>query len=164
MAEGERFGADCPLVPVMSVRMMRETSVLLITFVYFAHPLCAEPSKPRNEFWPEFDAFVNLNETSRLLFLYSAIREDSLQAYAEGKVGVRFDYYTRPIFRAKVLNHPDSARDKLLMFQVGYLYSRSPSKGGSHSTEQIPNIAMIVRFALPWKINLSDRNRETSNS
>jgi hypothetical protein len=142
----------------MRVRM-RETSVLLITFVCLAHPLGAETSSTRNEFWPEFDAFVNLNDTSRLSFLYSAIRENDLNTYAEGEVGVHFDYYARPIFRAKVLDHPDAARDKLLMFRIGYLYSRSPGTGGSSSAEHIPTIAMTVRATLPWGINLSERNR-----
>lgn len=114
----------------------------------------------RNESWPEVDAYVGLNDKSRLFFQYSGTRQDELRTYADGQVGGFFEFYTLPLLRRRLREQPDASRDKLLMFRVGYAYYRSPAGGDAKaSISHIPTIEATSRFPLPLGMLLSDRNR-----
>lgn len=130
--------------------------ILLLTPIL----LRAQNSDTRRELWPEADLYVNLNESSRLYFQYSATRESQLSDYANGQVGGYFDYYLLPLVRKRLRDMPDAARDKFLMFRVGYLYSRTPATASKPpSADHIPTVEVDPRAPLPWDILLTDRNR-----
>src|SRR6185312_10931812 len=81
----------------------------------------ARSSDARQEFWPGIDLYVNLNEQSRFFMKYSATRENHLDDYADGQVGGYLDFYLLPLVRKRLRELPDAARDKFLMFRIGYL-------------------------------------------
>jgi hypothetical protein len=132
-------------------------SVALAAFVFSCAAL-AQESSSRQEFWPEVDLYVNLNKKSRLFFTYSATREDDLKTYADGLVGAHIDFYMLPLLRFKLREHPDASRDKLLMFRIGYLFTRTPSDT-SGPNEHTIKLETDARFPLPWDLLLTDRNR-----
>lgn len=120
----------------------------------------AQESSSREEFWPEVNLYVKLNDKSRLLFLYSATRRDDLKTYAEGLVGAHIDIYALPILRFRLREHPDASRDKFLLFRIGLLFSRTPSTATSASTNEYTiKLENDARFPLPWGILLTERNR-----
>ena len=119
----------------------------------------AQSSGTRREFWPGVDVYVNLNEQSRFFLKYSATRENQLDDYADGQVGGYFDFYTLPLVRKRLREIPDAARDKFLMFRVGYLYSQTPPSSSKPSTQHIPTLEADPRAPLPWGLLLTDRNR-----
>ncbi len=120
--------------------------------------LQAQSSDTRQELWPGADVYVNLTDKSRFYFKYSATRESELNDYAEGQVGGYFDFYTLPLARRRLREMPDAARDKFLMFRVGYLYSQTPAAVSKPSTQHIPTVEADPRAPLPWDILLTDRN------
>jgi Protein of unknown function (DUF2490) len=140
--------------------VVRFTGVVLLAVTpWFDGILDAQSSNTREEFWPELDAYVRLNEKSRLFFQYSATREKDLMTKADGQIGGFLDVYMLPVFRRRLREDPDASRDKFLMFRVGYAYSPTPSGSSTPSTEHIPTIAATGRAPLPWGSILSDRNR-----
>jgi len=133
--------------------------VALVAMV-FGRPVIAQESSSRQEFWPEVDLYLKLNQRSRLVFTYSATREDNLQTYAEGLSGAYMDYYALPWLRSKLRQHADASRDKFLMFRIGYLFSRTPSTIRSAAgNEHTIRLEATTRFPLPWGLLLTDRNR-----
>ena len=118
----------------------------------------ARSSTTRGETWPESDLYVGLNAKSRFFFQYTATREDELRTYADGQVGGFFDFYMAPLVQ-RLREHPDASRDKLLMFRIGYAYSRTQPRSSKPSIDHIPTIEATSRFPLPWALLLSDRNR-----
>jgi hypothetical protein len=115
----------------------------------------------RDEFWPELNLYLKLNEKSRLFFLYSATKLDNRQTHSEGSFGAYFDFYAVPLFRPRLrAAHMDPARSKSLLVRVGYLGSRTPSSDSSDaSVEQTPTVEGHGRAPLPWGLLLTDRNR-----
>ena len=123
----------------------------------FAAPLGAQSTQ--FERWPELDAYVGLNESSRFFFQYTATRAQDRLNYEDGQFGGFLDVYTMPLVHRRLPEHPDVARDKLLMFRIGYAYSQTPQGASKPSTDNIPTIEALARQPLPWGILLSDRNR-----
>lgn len=120
----------------------------------------AQDTSAHEEFWPKVNVFVNMNKSSRVLFEYSATRQDNLGTYSDGVTGGYFDFYMLPIARRKLREHPDAARHKLLMFRAGYLFTLTPgtsSKG--KSTEHTPVLELHTKLPMPGGLLLTDRNR-----
>jgi hypothetical protein len=114
----------------------------------------------RNEFWPEWDVYLKLNEKSRLFFLYSATKLDDRQSYADGSLGGHLDFYMLPLFGRRLLQqHTDVARSKSFMLRAGYLFARTPSGSTDPFTEHTPTVETHWRFPLPGSTLLTDRNR-----
>ena len=137
---------------------------VLIRIVLGLLPLfCAarlQAQDARNEFWPELNVHLKLNEKSRLFFLYSATRLDHRATYAEGSLGGHLDFYTLPLFGRRLLpQRSDAARSKSFMLRVGYLFSRTPSGSTDPFAEHTPTVETHWRFPLPGSILLTDRNR-----
>jgi hypothetical protein len=121
--------------------------------------LFGQSSAVRNQFWPELDAYVHINQKSRLFFEYNATRQDNLESYASGQVGGYYDFYTFPLQRNQP-EHSDASRNRYLMFRVGYGFSRTPATSSKASSSiHIPTIEADPRVPLPWKILLTDRSR-----
>ena len=132
--------------------------LLWLLLILWAARLQAQDT--RNEFWPEWDVYLKLNEKSRLFFLYSATKLDDRQSYADGSLGGHLDFYTLPLFGRRLLQrHTDVARSKSFMLRAGYLFSRTPSGSTDPFTEHTPTIENHWRFPLPGSMLLADRNR-----
>jgi hypothetical protein len=139
-------------------RLSREALLVLAAFI--AVPLHGSDSQSQDQFWPEVDAYVGLTQNSRLFIQYSATREKELHDYAEGQVAAYLDVFMHPILFRTLEGHTDKSRSRLLLFRVGYAYSRSPATGNSKaSTDHIPTVEATVNARLPWDILLSDRSR-----
>jgi hypothetical protein len=121
--------------------------------------LCAQGSPTQSQFWPEVDAYVGLNKSSRLFFNYSATRSNGLETYNDGLVGGHFDFYALRFFRERERKHPDMARLRILMLRGGYNFSESPPGSSNPYTKHIPTFEGTVRAQLPREILLADRNR-----
>jgi Protein of unknown function (DUF2490) len=139
-------------------------SRILIRVVLWLMPILCVPrlqaQDTRNEFWPEFDVYLKLNEKSRLFFLYSATKLDQRATHADGTLGGHLDFYTLPLFGRRLLLHrADAARSKSFMLRAGYLFSRTPSGSTDPFTEHTPTVETHWRFPLPGSMLLTDRNR-----
>jgi hypothetical protein len=137
---------------------------VLIRIVLCLMPiLCAarlQAQDTRNEFWPEVDVYLKLNEKSRLFLFYSATKLDQRATHADGSLGGHLDFYTLPLFGRRLLQqHTDVARSNSFMLRVGYLFSRTPSGSTDPFTEHTPTVETHWRFSLPGSMLLTDRNR-----
>ena len=133
----------------------------------------ARPETSR-EFWPEFNAFLKVDERARvyLLATTSAADDDagSLSA-TDGTVGVHFDYALTPAFRSHLLAQ-DWARNRYLWTRVGYQYVHSLGDAGSsfhenrgvfELTARTPPLAGELEWVGRLRWDLRDRNGENSS-
>jgi len=125
------------------------------------YPVSLRAQDTSNEFWPEFNVFLKLNEKSRLFFLYSATKLDARQTYSDGSFGAHLDLYAVPLLgrRVSLRNRADIARSKSFMVRVGYLFTRTPSESSDPFSEHTPTVETHWRFPLPGSLLLTDRNR-----
>jgi hypothetical protein len=143
-------------VPKNGARSLGPAVSLLILFIAVA---TASAQETDDQFWPEFNVFVRLNEKARFYFLYSATRQDNLSEYADGQVGGYIDYYTMPLLGRSVRHYTDAARNKSFMIRTGYMLDRTPPGNEETSITHMPTIEAHYRLYLPWKILMTDRNR-----
>jgi hypothetical protein len=118
----------------------------------------AQPSDSSNEFWPEFDLFIKLNQQSRIFAMYTATKSQDLGAYANGQAGLYFDYWMARPLRKPLIGYFDPSRSKALMVRVGYLLNR-PKNNSGNATEHTATAEVTSRAHLPASLLLSDRNR-----
>ena len=81
----------------------------------FALPAAAQ-EETAYETWPEVDAFVKLNENSRLFFLGAGTKVKE-QGYSDGALGVHLDIFTSPVLKSRLertAHRADVARNKFL--------------------------------------------------
>jgi hypothetical protein len=135
----------------------RRLFMALLMLLCLALPARAQEPDSTNEFWPEFDIFIKLNERSRIFVLYAGTKQENLGAFADGQTGVHFDFYAVSAFRP-VITSIDQSRSKFLMVRVGYLVSRPKNNSGT-STEHMATTEGTTRAQLPGGLLLSDRNR-----
>jgi hypothetical protein len=133
------------------------SAVFLLILFFSVAPASAQETK--NQFWPEFNAFVRLSGKTRLYFIYSATRQENLAEYSDGQVGAFIDFYTFRLLGRNVLQHVDAARSKSLMIRAGYMLDRTPPDSPETSITHMPSIETHARLELPGNILLSDRNR-----
>ena len=139
----------------MRIRGLPPLSLLLLP----AAAIPAQNSETQTQFWPEVDAYVHLNAKARLLFQYSATRRDDLHTYAEGQAAGFLDIYGLPALQSFDRMHSDKSKNKLLMFRAGYVFSKTPASSGKVTTEHTPTFLADLRFHLPFKLVVSERNR-----
>jgi hypothetical protein len=123
-------------------------------------PLSGQNSKPKtfDQFWPETDFFVKLNDSSRLFFLWAGTRTEE-GGYTDGQAGAHIDLFLPPFFfQERVSHHPDIARNKFLTVRLGYLFGTTPAKSETPFTEHTPTVETNSRFFLQ-KLILTNRNR-----
>jgi hypothetical protein len=125
----------------------------------FACLVRAGASDTESQFWPEIDVYVHLNAVSRLYLTYSATREHDLADYANGQTGIFYDFYTLPILRRELGEHPDKSRGKLLMFRGGYTYTLTPESNGHNKIENTATFLADARVPLKNGLLLIERNR-----
>jgi hypothetical protein len=124
----------------------------------FTAAAAAHPSDGSNEFWPEFDFFIRLNQQSRIFAMYTATKSADLEAYANGQAGLYFDYWMAGPLRKPLIRHFDPSRSKALMVRVGYLLNR-PKNNSGNATEHTATVEVTSRAQLPASLLLSERNR-----
>jgi len=109
---------------------------LVLGFLSALAPVArGQASDSTNEFWPEIDVFIKLNERSRIFAMYAGTKPESLGTYADGQSGVHIDFYALRSFRRHLINYVDPSRSKMLMVRAGYLVSRpknSRIRHGAH--------------------------------
>jgi len=83
-----------------------------------------------NQFWPELNAFLKMDERSRL-YLYTTATfakpspgPDGAFGIQDGEVGAHVDYSLTPVLRAQ-LRDEDWQRNRYLWLRAGYNYARS---------------------------------------
>ncbi len=131
----------------------------LLLFLTFVSASVGQDADTANEFWPELDVYVKLNQKSRLFFMYTATKQQSLGAYADGQTALYFDYWAKPLFKWRThITNPDASRNKLLLLRNGYQYTRPKNNSGA-ATEHWITSETHFRFYLPSSALLSDRNR-----
>jgi hypothetical protein len=121
-------------------------------------PAAAQTSDSTNEFWPEFDFYINLNEKSRIFLMYTATKQQDLNAYADGQVGAYYDYWAGRGLRKRLIQSMDPSRSKAFLFRAGYLFAR-PKNGSSAATENMVTGEVTARAHLSTSLLLSDRSR-----
>jgi hypothetical protein len=133
-------------------------SKVFLLLLFLAPAAVAQEYDITNEFWPEFDFYIRLNEKARLFALYTATKPENLGSYADGQSGIHVDFYALPAHRKSLIQYIDPARTKMLMVRVGYLVTR-PKENASTSTEHMAAGEATGRAHLPRGWLLSDRNR-----
>jgi hypothetical protein len=118
----------------------------------------AQPSAGTIEFWPEFDLFIQLNQESRIFAMYTATKSANLGEYANGQVGLYYDYWMVRPLRKPLISYFDPSRSKVLMLRVGYLLNR-PKNNSGNGTEHTATVEVNSRAQLPANLLLSMRNR-----
>jgi hypothetical protein len=114
--------------------------------------------KTFDQFWPETDVFVKLNDYSRLFFLWSGTRTEE-SGYTDGQAGAHLDLFVPPFwFKDRVAKHPDVAKNKFLTIRIGYLFGTTPSGSPAPFTEHTPTFETNSRFFLKHVL-LTNRNR-----
>ncbi len=110
----------------------------------------------RNEFWPELDAYVHLNERTRLSFLAALSRAREAD-YEEIMVGGHLDVAFKPI-RTSLRHTPDALKRRYLSLRIGYRYAQALSDGDDYR-EHRGILEATGRFYLPGSLLLTNRNR-----
>lgn len=126
----------------------------------FTRPLAAQQGRVKkfDEFWPETDLFVKLNDSSRLFLLWAGTRTQE-GGYTDGQAGAHIDFFLPPfLFKDRVSKHPDVAKNKFLTLRLGYLFGTTPTDSANPFTEHTPTVELNSRFFVK-KLTLTNRNR-----
>jgi hypothetical protein len=116
---------------------------LLLLTCLSGSALAQDEPTTRDEAWPEVDLYINLNPKWRLLFLGNISQERETNIDLEGQVGAHVDYFF----------------NKYLVFRTGYRYGFSLIEEDPFQEHRLL-FEQTLRVPIPWKILLSDRNRE----
>jgi hypothetical protein len=139
---------------------MRPGPAVSLLALGLSYPIVAAAQSSENQFWPELDVYINVNQKSRVFLEYSATRTKQLQDYSEGLAGAYFDYFLADIRRSGRVEPRNPARTKHFMFRGGYSYSRTPASGKSSAkNESTPLLLVDANVDLPGGVLITDRNR-----
>lgn len=125
-----------------------------------AAPLAAAagPDQRVNQFWPEVNAFVSLDERSRLFLLGSFARGREYATATEATWGVHYDRFAYPLpdwWRQAV---PMMEQGWNLAFRVGYNRISALDGAGSDENRLLGDIT-LRSVPLLWGLQFSDRSR-----
>ena len=123
--------------------------------------VCALPAMAKNtqdEFWPEFDLYLQQGENMRLESVDTFNQGLNGGPYLQGRFSYFLDLALRPLLRRELRWKNDVFRQKYLTFRAGYQYKTSLLNGDS-SSEHRGIVEFTSRYGLPGGIFLSDRNR-----
>jgi hypothetical protein len=123
--------------------MIRTLSILVLVVGFCAGVRCQEQeSDTQKELWSGLDVYAPLNEKFRLYFMATANRAEETRGSFETTFGAHVDYNV----------------NKRFVLRAGYRYSFAP--GDDDFEEQRIVTEQTFRQDLPWKMLLSDRNRQ----
>jgi hypothetical protein len=107
-----------------------------------------------DEFWPELDAFVRLDDTKRLFFMASWTRHKE-SPDVDGQLGAHLDVTLEPFIR-RSLREADWARERYLWMRVGYILAGTLHADDDQSLEHRGLLEVTGRVPLPaafWLVN-----------
>lgn len=123
--------------------------VFLFLVLTCNHPVKAQESTTKREFWPEVDVYITVKPKVRLYLIGTISKsvEDgelrNAQGY-EGQIGVHVDYIP----------------NQHLILRTGYRYGTSVGNNTDTFKEHRLLTEQTLRHLLPGDVLLSDRNRE----
>lgn len=135
----------------------------LVAGLVLAGPLSAvaAPEQRVNEFWPELNVFVPIDERSRLFLLGSFARGREYATATEATWGIHYDRFAFPL--------PDWWREAVPMMEQGWNlsfrvgYNRIAALGGDDGRGGAENrlLGDVTLRSVPllWGLQLSDRSR-----
>lgn len=132
------------------------TSPLLGILLSGLSPAAAAPNT-QSEFWPEVDAYINLNSTTRI-FLLSSFRNHQAGDAWNGDFGAHINFALKPVFRRELRQRDDVFSKRFLSFQAGFRYLRSLTNGAPY-LERRWVVDCTPRYPLPGNFVISDRSR-----
>ena len=134
---------------------MRGFATLLLLFVA---PAIASPTdNTRDEFWPEVDAYINLNTAARILLLGSFRNNQQAESW-HGDFGAFINVALKPVFRRELRQREDVFNKRFLSFQSGFRYISRLGAGPPY-LEHRWTVELSARYPLPGNFILSDRSR-----
>ncbi len=116
---------------------------LLLLACLNGNAIAQDAPETQDELWPEVDLYVTLNLKWRLFFLANVARERETDIDREAQVGANADYLV----------------NKHLVIRSGYRYGFSLDDDEPYQEQRII-FEQTFRVTIPWKILLSDRNRQ----
>jgi hypothetical protein len=131
-------------------------------------------AQTQHEFWPGFDAYIQLNERTRLYLNIASLRSQDPATKAtknpEGTVGAHLDVSLKPLLRRKLAQKSDWERERYLWCRVGYEYTTTLGSTDDPSHEHLGILELTGRLPLPkqfWvaqriRVDLRDANGEFS--
>ena len=133
---------------------------LVILLLCSKRLVAQDSSSTRQEVWPELNVFYQVNNRFRVYALYSATKLKN-SSYTDGGIGIYVDYFAFPTPIIKKLGHDlrDSTSGYYVWFRVGYLYSAAPPESADPFKENTFVTEANLRFHLPQRILLTNKNR-----
>jgi hypothetical protein len=131
-----------------------------VPFLIILLPGLAAPAATPNtegEFWPEVEAYINLNSTTRLI-LVSSFRDNQPGEAWHGDFGGYLNFALKPVFRRELRQGDDVFNKRFLSFQAGLQYISSLGSGTPY-LEHRWVVDCTPRYPLPWNVIISDRSR-----
>jgi Protein of unknown function (DUF2490) len=119
------------------------------------HP--AIGGETEEQFWPEVNAFVRLDDTTRLFFLASWTRSAE-SPDVDGLLGAHLDVTIEPLIR-RSLRDADWARERYLWVRVGYNLAGTLGAGPDQALEHRGLLEATARVPLPGAFWLVSRAR-----
>jgi Protein of unknown function (DUF2490) len=129
---------------------------LLTALVANCNGSAAAPDTP-GEFWPEVDAYVGLNSTTRL-FLLSSFRDNQPGDSWHADFGAHLNFALKPVFRRELRQKDDVFNKRFLSFQAGFRYISSLGNGVPY-LEHRWIVDCTPRYPLPGNFIIADRDR-----
>jgi hypothetical protein len=127
---------------------------------FFCHDSLAQLATKSQEVWPSLDLYYKISPKSRL---YGTISGTKLEEsnYADGGVGIFFDYFTFPPKLANKFlpDRNDSLPGKFLWLRGGYQYGTSPPEAENPFKEHTIVSEVNTRSYLPYQVLLTLKNR-----
>jgi hypothetical protein len=124
---------------------------------FLAAPSSAQEDRTRWESWPEVDAYVGLNERSRLFLLATSSRNRG-EDLREGMLGAHADLFLKPFRRPWLVNTPDAVKRHYLTLRAGYRYAWDMA-GSSGYWEHRVLLEGTARFRAVHRLVFINRNR-----
>ncbi|RPH45247.1 MAG: hypothetical protein EHM87_07255 [Burkholderiales bacterium] len=111
-----------------------------------------------NEFWPELNAFVSLDERSRIFLSASFARGREYASATEASWGVHYDRFARPLPDWWTRAVPMMEAGWNLAFRVGYNRIAALDGAGADENRLLGDVT-LRSVPLYWGLQLADRSR-----
>lgn len=127
-------------------------------------PVAAAADSTTRQFWPELDAYLRIDERSRLMLSAAATRaqesdaDDGRRSIQDVQLTLNFDYTLQPVLRNDV---PQSewSKNRLLWTRLGFDYGRSVGTNPSDYRSYTGLVELHARHALEGTAWLTGRAR-----
>jgi len=136
----------------------------LVGLALMGRPAGAADNSTRYEFWPEINAYVELNERSRMLFAAAATRategtlDDGNAVFQNAQFTINVDYTLAPILRRDV-PQAEWSKNRLLWTRLGFEYGSSGSAGRDAYRSYTGIAELNSRYPLDRDVWLTNRLR-----